>query len=115
MTKSYGHACFLVSEQADLSFVFHLFNKRLAHASVYKILSGVSFFLKLLGERSILDFFVVKQILKGYKRIIVFQMVVVLFLLICSCGFVLRLINVAFQISRLCFFCSLFRSYSLHL
>ncbi|XP_069823144.1 uncharacterized protein [Dendropsophus ebraccatus] len=51
-----------------LAFVNMLISKHLSHSAIVKMLAGVSFFLKLFGFSSVSGFFIVKQVLKGYKK-----------------------------------------------
>lgn len=59
------HVC---SEFWALAFCLQLFKEHLAYVSVVKILAGVSFFLRLSIAKPFADYFLIKQMSKGYKK-----------------------------------------------
>lgn len=58
-----------VSEHLVLNFVDLFMRKGYSYAHVHKTLSGISFFLKLLGCASCFSYFSVRQALKGFRKV----------------------------------------------
>lgn len=60
--------CFKADLGLAMTFVCSSINDQLSALSIKKLLAGVSFFLKLNGGVSLISFFQVNQLLKGYSR-----------------------------------------------
>lgn len=57
-----------LTEQALLCFLVSLMEYGYSYGHVVKVMSGVSFFLRLMGLASCMAFFSIKQALKGYRK-----------------------------------------------